>query len=104
GGAKPFHAGVQPRPTGPYGWSLTPPGLLANRREAIPLASGSRHRQSPPPVALCMEPDPIIPRLIDRLRGAAGTPAAHVIAEDLCEAAVDGSLETGVRLPTARQL
>ncbi len=51
-----------------------------------------------------MQPDPIILRLIDRLGGAAGTPAAHVIAEDLWEAAVDGSLETGVRLPTARQL
>lgn len=35
---------------------------------------------------------------------SAGTPAAHLIANDLWEAAVEGTLEIGARLPTTRQL
>ncbi len=51
-----------------------------------------------------MDADTIARRLAARLTAAGGAPAAHVIAEDLWEAAIDGSLETGARLPTTRQL
>ncbi|MGH7481259.1 MAG: GntR family transcriptional regulator [Longimicrobiales bacterium] len=51
-----------------------------------------------------MEPHRIAPRLAARLADAPGEPASHVIVEDVWLAVVDGSLESGERLPTARQL
>jgi GntR family transcriptional regulator len=47
---------------------------------------------------------PIAQRLAVELATSPGEPVAHVIVEDLWLAVVDGSLETGARLPTARQL
>lgn len=51
-----------------------------------------------------MDPQLITRRLVSRLSSRAGEPAAHVIAEDLWTAVVEGTLETGARLPTTRQL
>jgi GntR family transcriptional regulator len=48
--------------------------------------------------------DPIIQRLAFRLAERRAEPVAHLIVEDLWLAVVDGSLESGERLPTARQL
>ncbi|HSJ16357.1 MAG TPA: GntR family transcriptional regulator [Longimicrobiales bacterium] len=43
-------------------------------------------------------------RLSDRLREDPAEPVAHLVVEELWLAVVDGSLEIGKRLPTARQL
>jgi GntR family transcriptional regulator len=48
--------------------------------------------------------DPIIQRLAARLEESPGEPAAQLIVEDLWLAVVDGSLASGERLPTTRQL
>lgn len=52
-------------------------------------------------------PDPhdlITERLAVRLAAGGGEPVAHLIVEELWEGVVAGSLRTGARLPTARQL
>ena len=48
--------------------------------------------------------DPITRRLAERLASGGGEPVAHLIVEELWESVVTGSLRTGARLPTARQL
>jgi GntR family transcriptional regulator len=48
--------------------------------------------------------DPITQRLADRLAGRPAEPVANLIIEDLWLAVVEGSLASGARLPTARQL
>jgi GntR family transcriptional regulator len=48
--------------------------------------------------------DAITPRLAARLAESPAEPVAHLIVEDLWLAVVEGSLESGARLPTARQL
>jgi GntR family transcriptional regulator len=48
--------------------------------------------------------DPITQRLAFRLAERPAEPVAHLIVDDLWLAVVDGSLESGERLPTARQL
>lgn len=48
--------------------------------------------------------DPITERLAERLAAGGGEPVAHLIVEELWESVVAGSLRTGARLPTARQL
>jgi GntR family transcriptional regulator len=51
-----------------------------------------------------MEPHPLTQRLAARLADGAGEPATTVIIDDIWLAVVDGSLEVGERLPTAREL
>ncbi len=51
-----------------------------------------------------MELNPLAERLAARLLEGAGQPVATLIVEDIWEAVVDGSLEVGERLPTAREL
>lgn len=51
-----------------------------------------------------MKQDYIVERLLSRLAIDSGTPAAHLIVEEVWLAVIEGSLETGARLPTARQL
>lgn len=46
----------------------------------------------------------ITERLAARLATGGGEPVAHLIVEELWEGVVEGSLRTGARLPTARQL
>jgi len=46
----------------------------------------------------------LIRRLAARLAESGGEPAAHIIVEDLWLAVVEGSLPTGERLPTTREL
>jgi GntR family transcriptional regulator len=48
--------------------------------------------------------DPLVERLAHRLRSDAGEPVARAVVEELWEAVVDGSLESGERLPTSREL
>lgn len=51
-----------------------------------------------------MEPSALVQRLAGRLRGSPSEPVAQVVVEELWLAVVDGSLESGERLPTSRQL
>ncbi len=51
-----------------------------------------------------MELNPLAQRLAARLADGAGQPVTTVIVDDIWEAVVDGSLEVGERLPTAREL
>ena len=51
-----------------------------------------------------METNDLVQRLTARLRGSGSEPVAHVVVEELWLAVVEGSLETGERLPTSRQL
>lgn len=51
-----------------------------------------------------MEPDELVQRLTGRLRSGSAEPVAHGIVEELWLAVVEGSLESGTRLPTPRQL
>jgi GntR family transcriptional regulator len=51
-----------------------------------------------------MERVELVQRLSERLRESGGDPVAHVIVEELWLAVVDGTLEVGRRLPTAREL
>ncbi len=51
-----------------------------------------------------MELHPLAERLAARLADGAGQPVATLIVDDIWEAVVDGSLEGGERLPTAREL
>ena len=51
-----------------------------------------------------MELNSLAERLATRLAGGAGQPVATLIVEDIWLAVVDGSLEVGERLPTAREL
>jgi GntR family transcriptional regulator len=48
--------------------------------------------------------DAITQRLALRLADSPAEPVAHLIVDDLWLAVVDGSLDSGERLPTARQL
>jgi GntR family transcriptional regulator len=51
-----------------------------------------------------MNPHPIVQRLVTRLEEDAARPVACLIIDDIWLAVVDGSLEVGQRLPTAREL
>jgi GntR family transcriptional regulator len=51
-----------------------------------------------------MKQDYIVERLSSRLAMDSGTPAAHLVVEEVWLAVIEGTLETGARLPTARQL
>jgi GntR family transcriptional regulator len=51
-----------------------------------------------------MENTALVTRLADRLRDGGPEPVAHLVVEELWLAVVDGSLDSGERLPTARQL
>jgi GntR family transcriptional regulator len=51
-----------------------------------------------------MDASELVHRLAARLRDSSADPVAHVMVEELWLAVVDGSLETGERLPTPRQL
>lgn len=51
-----------------------------------------------------MQTGELVQRLSDRLREDPAEPVAHLVVEELWLAVVDGSLEIGKRLPTARQL
>ncbi len=51
-----------------------------------------------------MELHPLAERLAGRLTEGAGQPVTTLIVQDIWEAVVDGSLEVGERLPTAREL
>lgn len=51
-----------------------------------------------------MNPHPITRRLARRIQEESGEPVAHVIAEDVWLAVVEGTLASGERLPTIRQL
>jgi GntR family transcriptional regulator len=51
-----------------------------------------------------MEAQDLTQRLADQLASMSGEPVAHQIVENLWLAVVDGSLETGERLPTVRQM
>lgn len=51
-----------------------------------------------------MDASELVRRLSVRLREGSAEPAAHLIVEELWLAVVDGSLESGERLPTPRQL
>lgn len=51
-----------------------------------------------------MDANELARRLAARLREGSADPVAHVTVEELWLAVVDGSLESGERLPTPRQL
>lgn len=51
-----------------------------------------------------METNELVERLAARLREGGSDPIAHVVVEELWLAVVDGSLESGERLPTPRQM
>lgn len=51
-----------------------------------------------------MDANELLRRLTVRLREGSAEPVAHLIVEELWLAVVDGSLESGERLPTPRQL
>lgn len=51
-----------------------------------------------------MSVHPIARRLAARIADAGGQPVAHVIVQGIWLAVVDGALDTGARLPTAREL
>jgi GntR family transcriptional regulator len=51
-----------------------------------------------------MDPYGITQRLRERLARQGEAPVSHLIVEDLWLAVVEGTLESGTRLPTARQL
>jgi GntR family transcriptional regulator len=51
-----------------------------------------------------MEKEALVTRLADRLLEGGPEPVAHLVVEELWLAVVDGSLDSGERLPTARQL
>lgn len=51
-----------------------------------------------------METNDLVQRLTMRLRDSGSDPVAHVVVEELWLAVVDGTLESGERLPTSRQL
>jgi GntR family transcriptional regulator len=51
-----------------------------------------------------METNELVERLAARLREGGSEPVAHVVVEELWLAVVDGSLESGERLPTSRQM
>ncbi len=51
-----------------------------------------------------MELHPLAERLATRLADGSGQPLITLIVEDIWEAVVDGSLDVGERLPTAREL
>lgn len=51
-----------------------------------------------------MEANDIVRRLAVRLRESGAEPVAHIVVEELWLAVVDGSLGSGERLPTPRQL
>ncbi len=51
-----------------------------------------------------MELNPLAERLAARLVDGAGHPVTTLIVDDIWEAVVDGTLEVGERLPTAREL
>jgi GntR family transcriptional regulator len=51
-----------------------------------------------------MDPQALVRRLTSRLTTAPGAPLSHLVAEEIWEAVVDGTLDTGTRLPTTRQL
>ncbi|MEN8374163.1 MAG: GntR family transcriptional regulator [Gemmatimonadota bacterium] len=51
-----------------------------------------------------MTTDRISRRLASRIAEHAGQPVAHVIVQDVWLSVVEGSLRTGQRLPTAREL
>jgi GntR family transcriptional regulator len=51
-----------------------------------------------------METNDLVQRLTARLRASGSEPVAHAVVEELWLAVVEGSLETGERLPTSRQL
>ncbi len=51
-----------------------------------------------------MELNPLAERVAARLADGTGQPVSTLIVQDIWEAVVDGSLEVGERLPTAREL
>jgi GntR family transcriptional regulator len=51
-----------------------------------------------------MENTALVMRLAGRLRDGGSEPVAHLVVEELWLAVVDGSLDSGQRLPTAREL
>ena len=51
-----------------------------------------------------MAPEPLTQRLAHDLAGALDTPATHRIVETVWLAVVEGTLATGARLPTTRQI
>ena len=51
-----------------------------------------------------METNELAQRLAARLRAGAAEPVAHGVVEELWLAVVEGTLESGARLPTPRQL
>lgn len=51
-----------------------------------------------------MQMPELVQRLLDRMHEGGAEPVAHLIVEELWLAVVDGSLEIGQRLPTAREL
>lgn len=51
-----------------------------------------------------MQSSELVSRLAARLRNGAAEPVSQLIVEELWLAVVEGSLEVGARLPTARQL
>ncbi|CAN5659227.1 hypothetical protein BH23GEM9_BH23GEM9_23800 [soil metagenome] len=51
-----------------------------------------------------MDMTELVNRLTHRLQAGGAEPVAHIVVEELWLAVVDGSLEAGERLPTARQL
>jgi GntR family transcriptional regulator len=51
-----------------------------------------------------MEDRALVQRLADLIGAGGARPASQLIVEELWTAVVEGSLETGERLPTARQL
>lgn len=51
-----------------------------------------------------MDASELVPRLAVRLRESGADPVAHVVVEEMWLAVIEGSLESGERLPTPRQL
>lgn len=51
-----------------------------------------------------MQTSELVQRLQGRIHAGSADPVAHLVVEELWLAVVDGSLETGERLPTTREL
>lgn len=51
-----------------------------------------------------MQRSDLVERLVSRLEGGGSAPVSHLVVEEIWLAVIEGALDIGERLPTARQL